>query len=184
KKMLHNARKYLWLQVCSEETHHARSHPKIHFFRFYFFRFDIVRFHFNRLLTNRSGPEDCRRATRGIERCRSCRRFHRRVCSKDATEYRCRVELNQAGQTALFEIREVDWPAGKDQLSAIRTAVFIREQHVPPALEWDELDVEAIHLLALDWSGNAIGCARILGNGNIGRMAVLPAWLGKGVGTA
>lgn len=91
--------------------------------------------------------------------------------------------MNQAGQTALFEIREVDWPAGKDQLSAIRTAVFIREQHVPPALEWDELDVEAMHLLALDWSGNAIGCARILGNGNIGRMAVLPAWRGQGVGT-
>ncbi|PKO25700.1 MAG: GNAT family N-acetyltransferase [Betaproteobacteria bacterium HGW-Betaproteobacteria-8] len=79
---------------------------------------------------------------------------------------------------------EVEWPAGKDQLSAIRTAVFIQEQQVPPALEWDGLDTEARHLLALDLSGKAVGCARILDNGSIGRMAVLPDWRGRGIGTA
>ncbi|HET9463555.1 MAG TPA: GNAT family N-acetyltransferase, partial [Thiobacillus sp.] len=39
-------------------------------------------------------------------------------------------------------------------------------------------------LLAVDDQGRAIGCARLLPDGHIGRMAVLPAWRGRGVGRA
>lgn len=83
-----------------------------------------------------------------------------------------------------FTIEQVEWPQEKVRLSAIRSEVFIAEQHVPPALEWDGQDETATHLLALDAGGRAIGCARILNHESIGRMAVLKAWRGRGVGSA
>lgn len=70
---------------------------------------------------------------------------------------------------------------------AIRRAVFIVEQNVPEAEEWDGRDGEAIHLLARDAAGAAIGTARILiegQTGKIGRVAVLQAARGTGAGAA
>lgn len=58
------------------------------------------------------------------------------------------------------------------------------EQKVPIALEWDGLDESAQHLLAFNSAGDAIGCARLPGDGSIGRMAVLKPWRGLGVGSA
>lgn len=83
-----------------------------------------------------------------------------------------------------FTLQEVSWLTEEVQLSQIRQQVFIDEQQVPVALEWDGLDEDAVHLLALDQDGNAIGCARILPGGSIGRMAVLPNRRGQGVGRA
>jgi predicted GNAT family N-acyltransferase len=83
-----------------------------------------------------------------------------------------------------IEISEVGWSSAKDRLSAIRTAVFIHEQHVPPELEWDDQDQSARHLLAHDLSGRDIACARVLTDGSIGRMAVLAGWRQQGVGSA
>jgi predicted GNAT family N-acyltransferase len=60
----------------------------------------------------------------------------------------------------------------------------MRGQNVPEELEWDGEDDKAIHLLASDEQGGPIGCARILHDGHIGRMAVLQPWRGRGVGTA
>lgn len=63
----------------------------------------------------------------------------------------------------------------------IRHHVFVEEQHVPVALEWDASDKTAIHLLATVDNQSA-GCARVLMDGHIGRMAVLAEWRRKGVG--
>ena len=81
-----------------------------------------------------------------------------------------------------FTVREVAWADAETSLAAIRRQVFVVEQHVPEALEWDGLDDDAIHLLATAADGTAIGCARILEQGRIGRMAVLETWRGRGVG--
>ncbi len=81
----------------------------------------------------------------------------------------------------------VTWQTAESQLRAIRTEVFIHEQRVPEELEWDGEDPHAIHALAADRSGNPIGTARLLLHGelaHIGRMAVLPAWRGQGVGAS
>ncbi|HQT30959.1 MAG TPA: GNAT family N-acetyltransferase [Thiobacillus sp.] len=83
-----------------------------------------------------------------------------------------------------FLIHETDWAHDAAPLSAVRRAVFIDEQGVPEALEWDEQDAASLHLLATAADGGAIGCARLLPDGHIGRMAVLPAWRGQGVGRA
>ncbi|RQP05086.1 MAG: GNAT family N-acetyltransferase [Paracoccus sp. BP8] len=74
-----------------------------------------------------------------------------------------------------------------DTCRAIRREVFIVEQNVPEAEEWDGRDGAAIHLLARDDSGRALGTARILvegATGKIGRVAVLKSARGTGTGAA
>lgn len=55
---------------------------------------------------------------------------------------------------------------------------------MPEALEWDGLDAEAVHLLAYSPTDIAVGCARILAGGHIGRMAVIANWRNQGIGWA
>ena len=65
--------------------------------------------------------------------------------------------------------------------------VFIEEQNVPEHEEWDASDAAAIHIAALYKTGisdRVIGCARLLDDGQIGRMAVLQTWRGRGAGCA
>ena len=83
-----------------------------------------------------------------------------------------------------FTVSLVCWHDGEPLLKSIREAVFIREQGVPAELEWDGLDESCRHALALSHQGDAIGCGRMLANGHIGRIAVLPQWRKKKVGTA
>lgn len=83
-----------------------------------------------------------------------------------------------------FAIVQVSWQSHQSELMALREQVFVIEQCVPLALEWDGLDDTATHLLAMDAQNHAIGCARILSSDTIGRMAVLQHWQGFGVGRA
>jgi len=83
-----------------------------------------------------------------------------------------------------FVIKQVTWQTHSASLKKVREDVFIKEQHVPVALEWDGMDETAQHLLAVSETGQAIGCARLTGDGSIGRMAVLESWRGSGVGRA
>lgn len=87
------------------------------------------------------------------------------------------------GQPA-FSVARVSWSQAQAVLSTIRKAVFVDEQRVPATLEWDGLDDDCVHVLATAADGRAIGTGRLLPDGHIGRMAVLRAWRGKGVGTA
>ncbi len=82
-----------------------------------------------------------------------------------------------------FRIRLADWQADRAALRAIREQVFVREQSVPLEMEWDEFDIVSRHVLA-EASGRPIGTGRLLPDGHIGRMAVLPEWRGQGVGGA
>ena len=83
-----------------------------------------------------------------------------------------------------FVIQLVSWQTHAAHLKKVREEVFIKEQHVPVTLEWDGMDETAQHLLALSDAGEPIGCARLTGDGSIGRMAVLKPWRGLGVGRA
>lgn len=75
------------------------------------------------------------------------------------------------------------WAQLAVDLIPLRTAVFIDEQQVPEALEWDDDDADALHLLATDATGTVVGCARLLASGQIGRMAVAQPRRGQGWGT-
>ena len=81
-----------------------------------------------------------------------------------------------------MEIEVTNWNARRDVLKAIRQRVFIDEQGVPEALEWDLDDAAAVHFIARDGK-RPIGCARLLANGHFGRMAVIPEYRGHKVGT-
>ena len=65
----------------------------------------------------------------------------------------------------------------------VRDAVFVVEQRVPPEIEPDEWDQRCDHALARDREGRAVGTGRLLPDGHIGRMAVLPEWRGDGIGS-
>jgi predicted GNAT family N-acyltransferase len=82
-----------------------------------------------------------------------------------------------------IEVRIADWQQDNADLRRIRETVFIAEQSVPPELEWDADDAEAVHFLALE-SGYPIGTARLLNDGHIGRVSVLRDWRGMNVGGA
>ncbi|MEW8320609.1 MAG: GNAT family N-acetyltransferase [Candidatus Thiodiazotropha sp.] len=83
-----------------------------------------------------------------------------------------------------YRIREAKWPDERELLRQVRESVFVVEQGVPLAMEWDDDDLLAYHLLALDQNQRPIATARLSGSGQIGRMAVLPEWRNRGVGTA
>lgn len=77
-------------------------------------------------------------------------------------------------------IRVVEWRSN-DALRDIRHRVFIEEQQVPAELEWDAEDAHATHfLLTLD--KQAVGTARLLPDGHIGRVALLSEARGMGLG--
>jgi predicted GNAT family N-acyltransferase len=83
------------------------------------------------------------------------------------------------------QIVEVESPAQMEQAHAIRRRVFIEEQHVPEDIELDEDDARAVHVIALDSNGAALGCGRMVAHDDqvkIGRMAVLREYRGKGIG--
>lgn len=100
-----------------------------------------------------------------------------------------------AGETsaASVQILPVKGEADLFQALAIREVVFIEEQSVPEAMERDEDDAAAYHLLAMS-GGHAVGTGRLVelkatpegekGKwGRVGRMAVLQASRKLGVGS-
>lgn len=83
-----------------------------------------------------------------------------------------------------FTVRTADWPEDAEALRRVRQQVFVVEQKVPSELEWDGEDEGSHHLLAMDANAEPIGTARLLPTGQVGRMAVLKDWRGRGVGSA
>ena len=83
-----------------------------------------------------------------------------------------------------FSLHAIDWNREPRPLRAVRIEVFVVEQNIPAELEWDRLDAVSMHALAVDATGTPIGCGRLLPDGHIGRMAVVAAWRGRGVGAA
>jgi predicted GNAT family N-acyltransferase len=85
---------------------------------------------------------------------------------------------------ATFTISILAWDAALPLARPVRELVFVTEQKVPLELEWDEWDERSDHAVARDAGGQAIGTARLLPDGRIGRMAVLREWRRRGVGAA
>lgn len=76
------------------------------------------------------------------------------------------------------------WEEVREAAARIRFIVFVEEQKVPAEIELDEWDAQSLHVLAFGADGTAIATGRLLPDGHIGRMAVLPAARGSGTGTA
>ncbi|WP_221360278.1 GNAT family N-acetyltransferase [Streptomyces beigongshangae] len=96
-----------------------------------------------------------------------------------------------------YEVRIVRDPADREACFAVRKEVFVVEQQVPEDLEYDAYDAGAVHVLAVREDGEPLGAGRLLhgeaaaavnggdtGVGSLGRLAVVRAARGLGVGAA
>jgi len=83
-----------------------------------------------------------------------------------------------------FRVEPAAWQQDLAALRAVREEVFIVEQNVPAEEEWDALDPQCYHVLARDEADRPIGTGRLTPDRHIGRIAVLRAWRGRGVGAA
>ncbi len=102
--------------------------------------------------------------------------------------------MNSAVGDEEYEIGPVETVEDRAALFALRMAVFVEEQNVPPEEELDVYDVTATHFLVrarrkgADAPGTIVGTARLLdkgdGVGKIGRVAVQAEYRGLGLGAA
>ncbi len=83
-------------------------------------------------------------------------------------------------------VRKYSWQLAPADVRNIRQTVFVDEQKVPPELEWDDTDEIADHYLMVLPDNTPAGVARLFSTleetAHIGRMAILPAHRGKGLG--
>ena len=93
----------------------------------------------------------------------------------------------EAGE-AMVDVRVGNWDTLGEHARGIRTDVFIEEQKIPVEMEWDDGDAQCVHALALNRFGLPLATGRLLPHANgvarIGRMAVVQAVRGSGVGRA
>ena len=93
----------------------------------------------------------------------------------------------EAGQS-MVNVRLGTWDELGREAQAIRTQVFIDEQKIPADMEWDAADPACVHAVAYNRFGLPLATGRLLehvpGTAKIGRMAVLQALRGSGVGRA
>ena len=80
-----------------------------------------------------------------------------------------------------MEINIVSWDDAQTALRLIRQKVFIDEQEVPEDLEWDSFDKQAVHILGKE-GNRPVACARLLPDGQLGRLAVLKDYRTHGWG--
>jgi|TARA_B110001454_G_scaffold162316_1_gene151839 predicted GNAT family N-acyltransferase len=84
----------------------------------------------------------------------------------------------------VWSVRQAQWATDSEGLLEVRGEVFVVEQGVDVSVERDGRDGECLHAIAENPEGLPIGAGRISREGKIGRIAVLVAWRGQGVGTA
>ena len=86
-----------------------------------------------------------------------------------------------------YEIRMGSWAELGVDAGRVRTEVFVQEQKIPLEMEWDEADLTALHAVAYNGLGQAIGTARLLETNpkiaKVGRMAVKRVLRGSSIGS-
>jgi YbgC/YbaW family acyl-CoA thioester hydrolase len=102
-------------------------------------------------------------------------------------ELRAIFEDFEAGRP-MVDVRVGTWGELEAMARPIRAEVFIAEQQIPADMEWDDADPDAVHAVALNRLGHALGTGRMLehvpGVAKIGRMAVAASFRHGGVGRA
>ncbi len=82
-----------------------------------------------------------------------------------------------------LRIRLAGWEQDSAAIRWVRNTVFSDEQGISESLDFDGRDQECVQVLARIGEGKAIGTARMLPDGHVGRIAVHKEWRGRGVGT-
>jgi predicted GNAT family N-acyltransferase len=107
-----------------------------------------------------------------------------RMTNRDIVDLFDRVPPHTPVDIVEYGIEEGAWESLAKDAGAVREQVFVHEQGVPATMEYDDWDPQSHHVVARGPEGGAIGTGRLLPDGHIGRLAVLPAWRRQGVGRA
>ena len=81
----------------------------------------------------------------------------------------------------MYQVKHGRWDQLQQDAKLIRTQVFICEQGITEADEWDDQDMISDHFVVYD-QDQPIATARLLQNNSVGRVAVLKAYRGQGIG--
>ncbi|KXZ65163.1 putative N-acetyltransferase YjcF [Acinetobacter venetianus] len=81
----------------------------------------------------------------------------------------------------MFSVKQGSWDQLQQDAKLIRELVFISEQNIPEQDEWDDQDAISQHFIVYDHN-QPIATARLLANNSVGRVAVLKAYRGQGIG--
>lgn len=81
----------------------------------------------------------------------------------------------------MFSVKHGSWDQLQQDAKLIRELVFISEQNIPEQDEWDDQDAISQHFVVYDHN-QPIATARLLANNSVGRVAVLKAYRGQGIG--
>lgn len=96
------------------------------------------------------------------------------------------VLLGYEKGAAACSVKTGSWAELGMHAAQIRTEVFVQEQKIPLEMEWDEADKTALHAVAYNGLGQAIGTARLLQASpvvaKVGRMAVKRVLRGSHIG--
>jgi YbgC/YbaW family acyl-CoA thioester hydrolase len=102
-------------------------------------------------------------------------------------QLRSALEAFERGE-AMLDVRTGTWDELGREAQSLRTAVFVDEQRIPAELEYDAADANAVHAVAYNRFGMALGTGRLLEHGpgvaKVGRMAVRHDMRGAGIGAA
>ncbi|MFK4204005.1 GNAT family N-acetyltransferase [Acinetobacter junii] len=81
----------------------------------------------------------------------------------------------------MFRVQSGHWDKLEQDAKFIRKQVFIIEQNIPEEEEWDDQDMISDHFVVYV-QDQPIATARLLQNNSVGRVAVLKAYRGQGIG--
>ena len=81
----------------------------------------------------------------------------------------------------MYRVQSGHWDKLEQEAKFIRKQVFIIEQNIPEEEEWDDQDMISDHFVVYD-QDQPIATARLLQNNSVGRVAVLKAYRGQGIG--
>ena len=81
----------------------------------------------------------------------------------------------------MYQVKHGRWDQLQQDAKLIRTQVFICEQGITEADEWDDQDVISQHFVIYD-QDQPIATARLLQNHSVGRVAVVKVYRGQGLG--
>lgn len=84
-----------------------------------------------------------------------------------------------------MNVKQAVTPKQREDAYIVRKTVFVGEQNVPPELEIDDLEDEAVHFVLYDEAGQPCGAGRFRTVGEYGkveRICVLKSARGQGAG--
>jgi predicted GNAT family N-acyltransferase len=80
---------------------------------------------------------------------------------------------------ANFRVEVLDWASAEGVVAPLRFAAFFEDSR--PGIELDDKDPQAVHAVAYDEAGKAVGTGRLLPDGQIGPFAAPKEWHRLGV---